>query len=229
MRPGRVTLKHGFVSSLYDPPVVSPLRVHFVDADLLVVEKPAGLLSVPGRGPDKADCLATRVQAAFPGALIVHRLDMETSGLMVMALSADVHRALSGLFERREVSKTYEARVFGEMSGAEGDIDLPLIADWPNRPLQKVDYETGKPSATHWRVCAHEDGLTRVELTPRTGRSHQLRVHLDAIGHPILGDSLYGTPQSRAGAGRLELHATGLGFVHPVTGASLKLHSAAPF
>lgn len=195
----------------------------------MVVDKPSGLLSVPGRGPEKADCLISRAQDKFPSALIVHRLDMETSGLMVLALNSDVHRALSAQFEAREVDKTYTALVAGEMAEMEGRIDMALMKDWPNRPLQKVDQTVGKPSVTNWRCLTRGDGISRLALTPLTGRTHQLRVHLTAIGHPILGDLLYGTRESRAGAPRLQLHASALGFVHPITGEMIQVQSDAPF
>jgi len=193
------------------------------------VEKPSGLLSVPGRGPEKADCLVSRVQADYPDALIVHRLDMETSGLIVLARNQNMHRALSKCFEARQIDKTYIARVAGALGPQTGQVDLPLMKDWPNRPLQKVDMEAGKPSLTQWNIRAYEGGVSRVELTPLTGRTHQLRVHMNAIGHPILGDLLYGTPQSRAGATRLQLHASELKFTHPVSGKALLLQSPAPF
>lgn len=213
----------------YIPPPRKPITPHFADDHLIVVEKPSGLLSVPGRGPEKQDCLASRANDAFPGALIVHRLDMETSGLMVLALREDSHRALSKQFEKRQVQKTYIARVAGQMSAKTGEIDLPLMKDWPKRPLQKVDAENGKPSLTHWRCLELEQHASRLQLTPLTGRTHQLRVHLNAIGHPILGDLLYGTAQSRAGADRLQLHASTLSFDHPETGEHLSFSSIPQF
>lgn len=213
----------------YIPPPSKPFTPHFADDHLIVVEKPSGLLSVPGRGPEKQDCLVSRANNAFPGALIVHRLDMETSGLMVLALREDSHRALSKQFEKRQVQKTYIARVAGQMSAKTGEIDLPLMKDWPNRPLQKVDAENGKPSQTHWRCLELEQHASRLQLTPLTGRTHQLRVHLNAIGHPILGDLLYGTAHSRAGADRLQLHASTLSFDHPETGEHLSFSSIPQF
>lgn len=213
----------------YRPPPPGLLKIIYRDDYLVVVDKPGGLLSVPGRGAQKADCLVSRLNAFFPGVLIVHRLDMETSGLIVLARTAPAHRALSKLFENREVEKTYTARVMGAFAQAEGRIDLPLMKDWPNRPLQKVDRTDGKPSVTLWRVVAQEQGATRLDLTPLTGRTHQLRVHLNAIGHPILGDLLYGTAQSQTGAARLQLHASALSFVHPGSGLPLMLQSRAPF
>lgn len=215
--------------SPYNPPPHTALSVAFADEALAIVNKPSGLLTVPGRGPEKADCLLERARMQFPSALIVHRLDMETSGLVILALNPDSHRALSRLFEQRAVDKQYTARVAGRTEQASGEIDLPIMKDWPNRPLQKVDIAAGKPSLTHWRVLEQETMVTRLELTPMTGRTHQLRVHLNAIGHPILGDSLYGTPVSRAGARRLQLHASRLSFNHPLSGERLVLHAPTPF
>jgi tRNA pseudouridine32 synthase/23S rRNA pseudouridine746 synthase len=203
----------------------------FADDWLVVIEKPAGLLSVPGRGEDKQDCLSARVQRAFPDAMIVHRLDMATSGLFVMARGAAVQRSLSIAFASREVRKLYTALVAGRMQAGEGEIALPLAADWPNRPRQIVDRATGKPSRTLWRALAYDAAgdTTRVELEPLTGRSHQLRVHLQAIGHPILGDALYAPPAVQDRAPRLMLHATRLEFAHPASGAALRFDSRPPF
>jgi tRNA pseudouridine32 synthase/23S rRNA pseudouridine746 synthase len=200
------------------------------DGQLLVLDKPAGLLAVPGRGPDMQDCLATRVQRVFPDALVVHRLDMATSGLFLMARGIEMQRRLSRAFEQREVGKRYVAVVAGRLEG-DGVIDLPLAADWPNRPRQVVDHERGKPSRTLWRVPPGHDGgeTTRVELEPVTGRSHQLRVHMQALGHPILGDTLYAPAAIQDRAPRLFLHASALAFAHPATGASLQFSSAPPF
>jgi tRNA pseudouridine32 synthase/23S rRNA pseudouridine746 synthase len=211
------------------------VRTVHSDDQLLVLDKPDGLLSVPGRGADKAECLSARVQARHPDALVVHRLDMATSGLIVMARGADMQRRLSRAFAEREVSKRYVAVVAGLLAQpADGDwglIDLPIAADWPNRPLRIIDRGRGQPSVTRWRVLAHDAaaGTTRVELQPVTGRSHQLRVHLKAIGHPILGDALYAPPQVAGAAPRLLLHACGLQLAHPLTGAALEFSSPAPF
>jgi tRNA pseudouridine32 synthase/23S rRNA pseudouridine746 synthase len=207
----------------------------YVDDTLLVFDKPSGLLAVPGRGPDKQDCLAARIQARYPDALIVHRLDMATSGLMVMARGAAVQRALSRAFAAREVGKRYIAVVAGRLDAPPqewGVIDLPIIVDWPNRPLRIVDHTRGKPSLTRWRVLANDDetgASTRVELEPVTGRSHQLRVHLRELGHPILGDALYAPPQVQALSGRLLLHAWSLDFVHPLSGERLAFECQPPF
>lgn len=201
----------------------------YVDEHLLVLDKPAGLLAVPGRGEDKQDCLSARAQRLWPDARVVHRLDMATSGLVVMARGPQMQRALSRAFAEREVAKRYVAVVAGRPSPDAGTIDLPLAADWPRRPLQKVDLAHGRPSVTHWRVLAREGPDTRLELEPVTGRSHQLRVHLLALGHPILGDTLYAPPEVQARAPRLLLHACRLAFAHPATGDALVLESAAPF
>ena len=215
----------------YHPPVDEGLDVLFHDTELLVVNKPSGLLSVPGRGEHKKDCLITRVQVDYPDALIVHRLDMETSGVMVMARNKSVHRQLGLLFQEREAQKRYVAIVDGQIREASGIIDLPLICDWPNRPRQIVDHEHGKPSITRFKVLWRniEEGTTRVELEPETGRSHQLRVHLQSMGHPILGDRLYANEQQQAKATRLLLHALSLGFVHPLTAEPLRFICDVPF
>lgn len=212
-------------------PPLAELELAHVDADCIVAVKPAGLLAVPGRGEHGRDCLATRVQAAFADALVVHRLDMATSGLMLFARGAPPQRRLSQAFAQREVHKRYAAVVHGRLDAAQDEIDLPLIADWPNRPRQKVDLACGKPSLTRYRVIAFDEqrNTTRLELEPVTGRAHQLRVHLLAIGHPIVGDALYAPPEVQAGADRLLLHATSLRFMHPVSGAPVQVDSPAPF
>lgn len=187
--------------------VVALMRIVHADDRLVVIDKPAGLLSVPGR--TEPDCASTRVQASYPDALIVHRLDQATSGLLLFARGADAQRELSADFARRRVGKTYVAVVAGHLEG-EGLIDLPLAADWPNRPRQRVDLDQGKPSQTRWRVLCHEGAHTRVALEPLTGRSHQLRVHLAHLGHAILGDALYAAPDIAAASPRLLLHASEL-------------------
>jgi tRNA pseudouridine32 synthase/23S rRNA pseudouridine746 synthase len=216
----------------YRPPPDRGLEVLHREAGFVVLAKPAGLLSEPGRGADKRDSLVVRVQARFAGARIVHRLDMMTSGVMVLALDAGTHAALSAAFRERRVAKGYEALVHGpwpeggDHPARAGEIDLPLIVDWPNRPRQVVCHETGKPSLTHYRVLA--DGpLARVALEPVTGRTHQLRVHLAALGHPIAGDPFYGRPGDAAD--RMMLHACRLEFAHPASGAALAFDSAVPF
>lgn len=217
-------------------PVVAGVRLLHADDSLLVLDKPAGLLSVPGRGEDKQDCLSARVQAAFPDALIVHRLDQATSGLMLMARGAAMQRALSRSFETREVGKRYVAVVSGHLPVPDapdgwGLIDLPIVVDWPQRPLRIIDTERGKPSQTRWRVLSHDAAAntTRVELEPITGRSHQLRVHLKALGHPILGDALYAPEAVQTAAPRLLLHAAALQFTHPASGLAMEFESAPGF
>mgnify|MGYP000085472709 CR=1 FL=1 len=205
----------------YNPPTNPYLDVVFSDAHLLVLDKPSGLLTVPGRDPAHQDSLASRAQAEYPDALIVHRLDMDTSGLVVMARGKEIHRALSKLFQDRKVEKSYLARVWGEPVGEEGEVDLPLICDWPNRPKQKVCFESGKPSRTHWKMLDSDGVTSLLELIPVTGRSHQLRVHMQALGHPILGDPFYAHAEALAAAPRLLLHAQALEFEHPVTGRSM--------
>jgi tRNA pseudouridine32 synthase / 23S rRNA pseudouridine746 synthase len=193
------------------------MQILHVNAELIVVNKPAGLLSVPGRGADKQDCAVARVQALYPDALTVHRLDMATSGLLLFARGAAMQRALSLDFAERRVAKRYIALLAGRLDSGSvwAEIDLPLIADWPNRPRQKVDLEAGKPSLTRYRPLEHDGAHTRVELEPVTGRTHQLRVHMRALGHPIVGDTLYGGPP----ATRLFLHAHHLAL--PARGLSL--------
>jgi len=250
--------------------VIPPLQFHHLDEHLLVVDKPAGLLAVPGRGEDKQDCLSARVQHIYPDALVVHRLDMATSGLMLMARNPSAQRILSLAFAERRVHKRYVAVVHGLMTAhlntlADADgwclIDLPIAVDWPNRPLRVINHGTGKPSQTRWRIQNHDAkaGTTRLLLEPLTGRSHQLRVHLLALGHPIVGDALYGL-SLRAQRGnpspstadmdcraalamtgtaalamtegfehRLRLHASALAFDHPVKGTALAFDSAVPF
>ena len=227
------------------------LRVLHADDALIVVDKPAGLLCVPGRGPQGADCLARRVQACWPDALVVHRLDMATSGLVAFARGEAAQRRLGMAFAARAVDKRYVAVVAGlpAAPGGAGDggwaeIALPLAADWPRRPRQRIAPEGGKPSLTRWRVLAHDaaTATTRLELRPVTGRTHQLRVHLLALGHPIVGDALYGPSaqavEVSAGAAcatgatplpRLWLHATRLAFAHPAGGEPVAFASDAPF
>ena len=215
------------MSDAYNPPDV-PLAVLHEDADVLLVDKPAGLLSVPGKGEHLSDCLLARVQAAFPDALLVHRLDRDTSGVMIFALTPHAQRHLGLQFEKRMTRKTYVARVWGVPSAKTGTVDLPLIVDWPNRPLQMVCHQTGKPAQTDWRVLNDDGETARVRLQPRTGRSHQLRVHMLAIGHPILGDPFYASGAARDFP-RLMLHSEELRFKHPQGGRSMKIRSKAPF
>ena len=217
------------------PPDLQPELLH-ADAHLLVLCKPSGLLSVPGIGPDKQDCLRARAQQQWPDAMIVHRLDMATSGLILMARGPEMQKTLSRAFERRQVHKRYEAVVMGapiEVPDEHGwsRIQLPMRIDYQNRPRSIVDYAHGKPSLTRWRPIGPGPwaGTMRLSLEPFTGRTHQLRVHLAAIGHPIVGDPLYAPPEGRALAARLLLHACELALTHPVTGLRMALSHPAPF
>lgn len=218
----------GFV---YAPPDV-PLRVLYRDPEILVVDKPEGLLSVPGRGPERADCLIARLRAEFPEVLLVHRLDLDTSGVMVFALTRAAQGHLGRQFEARAVRKVYRARLWGHLFPAQGRVDLPLVVDWPNRPRQHVNHETGRPAVTDWRVLRHEGtaaaGETWVRLMPQTGRSHQLRVHMAETGHPILGDPLYAEGAARAFP-RLMLHAETLRLRHPASGVMMGFSAPCPF
>lgn len=214
----------GFV---YTPPP-DPARVIHADAEVLVVDKPAGLLSVPGRGEDRADCLIARLRAAFPTVLLVHRLDLDTSGVMVFALTPHAQRTLSRQFEDRLTRKVYVARLWGDLVERQGRVDLPLMVDWPNRPRQKVDHAEGRPAQTDWRVVRRSGAETRVRLMPVTGRSHQLRVHMASLGHPILGDPLY-AEGAAADHPRLMLHAENLRFRHPESGVQMGFSAPVPF
>jgi len=211
----------------YAPPQ-TPLDVIHEDHELLIVAKPAGLLSVPGKSEDLADCLLTRVQEAFPTARLVHRLDRDTSGVMVFAQTAHAQRHLSMQFEKRAVKKTYVARLAGRLEPKAGSIDAPLIVDWERRPIQKVCHETGKPALTEWRVQRYADGETRVRLMPKTGRSHQLRVHMLSLGHPILGDPLY-APKTASSYPRMMLHSEELRVNHPESGRGMSFRVKAAF
>lgn len=214
----------GFV---YGPPTAPPVVIH-ADDQILVVDKQAGLLSVPGRGEDRADCLIARLRGAYPGVLLVHRLDLDTSGVMVFALTPHAQRHLSRQFEERRTRKVYVARLSGRLEPATGRVDLPLIVDWPNRPRQKVDHATGRPAQTDWRVVRATGDETRVRLMPVTGRSHQLRVHMASLGHPILGDPLY-AQGTAADHPRLMLHAENLRFRHPDSGVQIGFSARTPF
>lgn len=209
------------------------VRVVYADNCLLVLDKPSGLLSVPGRGPDRADCLSARVQRVWADALVVHRLDMDTSGLLVMARGPAAQRKLSEAFAKRRTHKRYQAVVWGSPTPADGwqTIDLPLVVDWPNRPRSKVCPTSGKPSLTRWRVvgAGPVPASTRLLLEPVTGRSHQLRVHLLASGHPILGDNLYAHPEALAASPRLLLHACELALPHPMDDRPMQFDSPPPF
>jgi tRNA pseudouridine32 synthase / 23S rRNA pseudouridine746 synthase len=207
------------------------LAMLFVNDALLAVDKPAGLLAVPGRGADKQDCLSARVQSVWADALVVHRLDMATSGLMLFARGIESQRRLGRDFAARRIDKHYVALVDGRLPAAFGRIELPLSPDWPRRPLQQVDRAHGKTARTDWQVIGFDSQrrATRLALQPHTGRTHQLRVHLSAIGHPILGDALYAPPEIQGRATRLLLHACDLTLTHPASGERLHLHCEAPF
>jgi len=212
---------------VYAPPPDAP-EILYLDDDILVADKPSGLLSVPGRGEDRADCLIARLKAQFPNVLLVHRLDLDTSGVIVFALTPQAQAHLGKQFEERKTQKRYVALVAGHPAEPKGRVDLPLIVDWPNRPRQMVCHETGRPAQTDWRVLKTEGENTRMLLKPLTGRSHQLRVHMQALGHPILGDPLYATGAARAYP-RLMLHAEELRLRHPTTGAAMTFRSPVPF
>ncbi|SOB94961.1 pseudouridine synthase [Rhodobacter maris] len=212
----------------YFPPAEPPRILH-ADHEILVVDKQSGLLSVPGKGAHKADCLIERLKGAFPQVLLVHRLDADTSGVIVFALTPHAQRHLGLQFEHRQTKKHYLARLWGHLDPKAGQVDLPLCVDWPNRPRQHVNHEIGKPAQTDWRVLRHEpEGTTRVRLTPLTGRSHQLRVHMLSLGHPILGDPLYADGPARDFP-RLMLHAESLRLRHPDGGQFMTFTAPCPF
>ena len=213
----------------YAPPRNPYLEILYQDDDMLVINKPSGLLTVPGKDPKHADSAISRVNTVFPTARIVHRLDMATSGVLCLAMNKAAHRFLSIQFQDRLTNKYYIARVHGKLAPPTGSVDLPLTCDWPNRPKQMVCHDTGKPSLTHYEVLDYEAQATRVKLTPITGRSHQLRVHMLSLGHVILGDRLYATGDALAGAERLQLHAQMLQIAHPQTQTLMTFTSNAPF
>lgn len=221
----------------YDPPESPYVTYLYEDEDVIFVNKPSGLLSVPGKAESMKDCLEYRVQEKYPAATIVHRLDMETSGVMVLARHKDAHRHLSAQFEHRHVNKVYEALVWGVVEHKEGQVDEPLICDWPNRPLQKICYETGKPARTRFKRLSVETApkgaeyCTRIALFPETGRSHQLRVHMQHLNHPICGDRLYayGHTVALKAADRLCLHAKELEITHPMHSSRLTVKAPVPF
>lgn len=211
----------------YDPPQ-GPLSILYEDRSIIVVDKPAGLLSVPGKLEGREDCLVSRLQAERWDALLVHRLDCDTSGVMIFARTKTAQGFLGQEFEKRRAKKTYVARVYGTVEGDSGRIDLPLGADWPNRPRQMVSHEHGRPATTDWEVIARSQNETRVRLSPLTGRSHQLRVHMLELGHPILGDPIYASGEARQHS-RLMLHAESLALHHPETGLWVGFNVPAPF
>ena len=200
----------------YRPPTEPWLTVLHADDDIVVLDKPSGLLSVAGKDPSLADCLEARVKGRWPTAAMAHRLDKDTSGVLVMCLNKKALGHVGQEFEQRRAKKSYVARVWGNMEGESGRVDLPLATDWESKPRQRVDYERGRASQTDWLVEAREDGITRVRLHPLTGRTHQLRVHMLSLGHPILGDPFYATGEALAAADRLQLHAEELAFNHPL-------------
>lgn len=211
-------------------PAREPLNVLYQDDQLLVLSKPSGLLSVPGKAPELADCLEARAKSEYPDALLVHRLDMETSGVFIMAMNKAAQGHLGKQFEKRKTDKTYIARVSGLVEEDSGTVDLPLRCDWENRPRQMVCHEHGKPAQTHWQVVHREDDATRLQLTPITGRSHQLRVHCAEMGHAILGDPFYADEQAFEAADRLQLHAESLELYHPTGGGDrIRFDDPCPF
>jgi tRNA pseudouridine32 synthase / 23S rRNA pseudouridine746 synthase len=205
------------------------IQILYRDDDLLVLDKPSGLLAVPGRGPDLQDCLSARVQSLFPGALIVHRLDRDTSGLMIMALNAAAQRHLSRQFADRTVEKRYTAIVFGCPPASSGTIDLPIRKDFDSPPRHRIDPVEGRSAHTVWRLIDQQRDRSRLEVEPLTGRSHQIRLHLATIGHPILGDNLYGHDAARAMSQRLLLHAAQLSVSQPTGGQRLRWTVESPF
>ena len=212
----------------YQPPTDPWLTVVHADDDLVVLEKPSGLLSVPGKDPALADCLEARVRERWPTAAMAHRLDKDTSGVIVLCLNKKALGHVGQEFEQRRARKSYVARVWGDVAGEAGRIELPLATDWENKPRQRVDRERGRMSVTEWSVEAREGGVTRVRLHPLTGRTHQLRVHMMELGHPILGDPFYATGSALAAADRLQLHAEELAFNHP-RGEWVSFRVPAPF
>ncbi|MDP1628883.1 pseudouridine synthase [Parvibaculum sp.] len=213
----------------YEPPMEPHLTVLHRDADILVLDKQSGLLCVAGKPAEHGDCLERRARDAYPDARIVHRLDRDTSGVIVMAMNPKAHRHLGLQFERRKIRKTYVARVWGDVVGESGRVDLPIACDWPNRPKQMVDMEAGRPAQTEWEILAREETTTRLRLSPLTGRSHQLRVHMLSLGHPILGDNFYATGEAFAAADRLQLHAETLTLHHPADGTVRTYSVPCPF
>lgn len=216
----------------YRPPTEPWIDVVYEDERLIVCDKPSGLLTVPGKDPSLADCLEARVQGLYPqhaATKVVHRLDKDTSGLLLLAFDKAALGSLGSQFEHRRVEKYYVARVWGEMAGDSGVVDLPLATDWENKPRQRVDHERGRASRTQWEVIGREAGVTRVKLVPLTGRTHQLRVHMLALGHPILGDSFYASGTALEAADRLQLHAEMLQFSHPGDHRPLRFLRPAPF
>jgi tRNA pseudouridine32 synthase/23S rRNA pseudouridine746 synthase len=213
----------------YKPPTEPYLDIVYQDEDILILNKPSGLLTVPGKAPEHKDSLDYRVRLVWPQARIVHRLDMATSGLVIMAMHAQSQRDLNRQFELRQTKKRYFAMLEGQVPVDSGAVNLPLLCDWPNRPKQMVHFASGKASLTYFKVLERTELSTRVELSPVTGRSHQLRVHMLWLGHPILGDKFYGSAQGKAATSRLLLHAGSLKLKHPTSGAELYFEVKCPF
>ncbi len=213
----------------YNPPTDPWIDIVHEEADFVVVNKPSGLLSVPGKDPALADSLQRRAETRWPTAGMIHRLDKDTSGVMVIALNKRAHAKIAMQFEKRTAKKSYVARVWGLLEGDEGIVDLPIAVDWENKPRQRIDFERGREARTQWQVISREDGVTRVRLHPLTGRTHQLRLHLMTLGHPVLGDQFYSTGEAFAAADRLQLHAEELSFIHPTTGDLVHFVIPAPF
>lgn len=213
----------------YQPPTSPWLSVIHRDDDILVLDKPSGLLSVPGKPEAHSDCLQERARKFYRGAMTVHRLDKDTSGVIVMGMTRKAHAHISMQFEMRQTRKTYVARVWGNVIGDQGDIDLPIGSDASNRPKQMIDHVDGRSAQTHWQVIERDEHTTRLRLTPTTGRSHQLRVHMLSFGHPILGDVFYAHAEALAASDRLQLHAETLTFTHPGTGQACTFRAPCPF
>ncbi|MFD1942444.1 RluA family pseudouridine synthase [Paradevosia shaoguanensis] len=214
---------------IYTPPMEPYLTVIHEDEDIIVLDKPSGLLSVPGKPEELKDCLESRARERYPTASTIHRLDKDTSGVVVMALNKWAHGRIGIQFEKRQTEKFYEARLWGLLEEDRGRVDLPLATDWERKPRQRVDFENGRPSQTDWEVLSREGNITRVKLMPITGRTHQLRVHMLSLGHPIVGDPFYAPEEALAAADRLQLHAEMLGFTHPRSGARMEFVIPCPF
>lgn len=213
----------------YQPPLTPYLSVIYEDSELLVVDKPGGLLSVPGKHIEHRDSVYSRAQRVLPEVRVVHRLDMATSGVILLAKTRQAQSHISRQFQQRTTKKTYIADVWGKLPAQQGVVELPLSCDWPNRPRQHLDFFTGKDSTTGYSVVQEYKRHSRVKLYPRTGRSHQLRVHMQALGCPILGDKFYAHSDAFNITNRLHLHASSLAIVHPTTGQTITFSSALPF
>ena len=213
----------------YDPPTDPWINIVHEEADFVIVDKPSGLLSVPGKDPALSDSLQRRAEGYWPTAGIVHRIDKDTSGVMVLALNKRAHAKIAMQFEKRTARKSYVARLWGTLEADEGTVDLPIAVDWENKPRQRIDFARGREARTRWQVMSREGGVTRVRLYPLTGRTHQLRLHMMTLGHPVLGDQFYATGDAFAAADRLQLHAEELTFAHPVNDEPVHFVIPAPF